>query len=62
MGFENFATNEATPQEEEKLSEAEVNIRRMGALLKAHGGDAREVTRIVSGWIDEATKRYEGKL
>ena len=61
MGFENFATNEPTPQEEEKLSESEANIRRMGALLKDHGGDVQEVTKIVTAWIEEAKKRYDGK-
>lgn len=61
MGFENFATNEPTPVEEEKMSEEEVNIHRMGALLVEHGGDVDEVKKTVLAWIDEAKKRFDGK-
>jgi hypothetical protein len=59
MGFENFATNNA--QEDENLSEFEVGVRRLEALIATHGGDAFEATKTVMTWIDEAKKRYDGK-
>lgn len=61
MGFENFATNEPTPLEEEHLSEFEDNVRRIAALLKDHGGDVEEVKAIVMSWVEEAKKRYDGR-
>ncbi len=61
MGFENFATNEPTPQQEEQMSEFDANVNRVGALLKDHGGDADAVTKIVMSWVEEAKKRYDGE-
>jgi len=57
MGFENFATDNA--QEEENLSEFEIGVRRMQALLETHGGDAYAATKTAIVWIDEAKKRYD---
>jgi hypothetical protein len=61
MGFENFATNQPTAQEEENLSEFEVGVRRMEALIATHEGDAYEATKTVMTWMDEAKKRHDGK-
>ena len=61
MGFENFPTTQPNEQEEENLSEFEINVRRMEALLATHGGNAYEVTKTVTAWVDEAKKRYDQK-
>ena len=61
MGFENFATSQPSEQEEETLSEFEINVRRMEALIATHGGDAYEVTKEVMSWVEEAKERYDGK-
>ena len=60
MGFENFATNEPTAQQEEEMSEFDANVSRVGALLKDRGGDVNAVTKIVMSWVEEAKKRYDG--
>ena len=61
MGFENFATSHPNEQEEENLSEFEIIVRRMEALIATHGGDAYEVTKEVMSWVEEAKERYDGK-
>lgn len=61
MGFENFATNEPTPQQEDKMDEFDANVSRVAALLKDHAGDVDEVKKIVMSWVDEAKKRYDGE-
>ena len=61
MGFENFATTQPNEQEEGNLSEFEIGVRRMAALIETHGGDAFEVTKTAMAWVDEAKKRYDGQ-
>ena len=60
MGFENFG-GQTNKQEEENLSEFEINVRQIEALMEMHSGDAYEVKKTVMLWVDEAKKRYDKK-
>ena len=60
MGFENF-TGQTNKQEEENLSEFEINVRHIEALMEMHRGDAYEVTKTVMLSVEEAKKRYDKK-
>lgn len=64
---EEFAKNQREKElrqereEESHLSGFEINVRRLEGLMLICQGDKDEAMTIVTGWVDEAKRRYDAK-